>query len=66
MAGLYLRDRIVSKWFDKGVSFIDPESVMIDPDADDRHGYGHLSQCLHRGKEHDRQQLQDLSQHPRH
>jgi bifunctional UDP-N-acetylglucosamine pyrophosphorylase/glucosamine-1-phosphate N-acetyltransferase len=33
MAGLYLRDRIVSKWFDKGVSFIDPESVMIDPDA---------------------------------
>jgi bifunctional UDP-N-acetylglucosamine pyrophosphorylase/glucosamine-1-phosphate N-acetyltransferase len=33
MAGLYLRDKIVSKWFDKGVSFIDPKSVMIDPDA---------------------------------
>jgi bifunctional UDP-N-acetylglucosamine pyrophosphorylase/glucosamine-1-phosphate N-acetyltransferase len=33
MAGLYLRDRIVSKWFDEGVSFIDPKSVIIDPDA---------------------------------
>ncbi len=33
MAGLYLRDRIVSGWLEKGVSFIDTRSVFIDPDA---------------------------------
>jgi len=33
MAGLYLRDRIVSQLMDNGVSFIDPRSVFISPDA---------------------------------
>jgi len=33
LAGLYLRDRIVSQWMDNGVSFIDPKTVIIDPDA---------------------------------
>jgi len=34
MAGLYLRDRIVSKWFEKGVSFVDAKTVFIDPDVE--------------------------------
>lgn len=34
MAGLYLRDKIVSRWLDKGVSFIDAKSVFIDPDTE--------------------------------
>jgi bifunctional UDP-N-acetylglucosamine pyrophosphorylase / glucosamine-1-phosphate N-acetyltransferase len=33
MAGLYLRDRVVSGWLEKGVSFVDIKSVFIDPDA---------------------------------
>jgi len=33
MAGLYLRDRIVSGLMDSGVSFIDVKSVFIDPGA---------------------------------
>jgi bifunctional UDP-N-acetylglucosamine pyrophosphorylase / glucosamine-1-phosphate N-acetyltransferase len=33
MAGLYLRDKIVSGLMDDGVSFIDPKSVFISPDA---------------------------------
>jgi bifunctional UDP-N-acetylglucosamine pyrophosphorylase / glucosamine-1-phosphate N-acetyltransferase len=33
MAGLYLRDRIVSKCMDNGVSFIDTQSVFIDPET---------------------------------
>jgi bifunctional UDP-N-acetylglucosamine pyrophosphorylase / glucosamine-1-phosphate N-acetyltransferase len=33
MAGLFLRDRTVSKWLDRGVSFIDAKTVFIDPDA---------------------------------
>ncbi len=33
MAGLYLRDKIVSKWLDRGVSFVNPKSVIIDPDV---------------------------------
>jgi bifunctional UDP-N-acetylglucosamine pyrophosphorylase / glucosamine-1-phosphate N-acetyltransferase len=33
MAGLYLRDRIVAKWLENGVSFIDAKSVFIDPGA---------------------------------
>ena len=34
MAGLYLRDRIVSKWLEKGVSFVDMNTVYIDPDVE--------------------------------
>ncbi|MDI6800498.1 MAG: bifunctional UDP-N-acetylglucosamine diphosphorylase/glucosamine-1-phosphate N-acetyltransferase GlmU [Thermodesulfovibrionales bacterium] len=32
-AGIYMRDRIVSKCMDNGVSFIDSSSVFISPDA---------------------------------
>lgn len=32
-AGLYLRDRIVNKWMEKGVTFIDKNSVFIHPDV---------------------------------
>jgi bifunctional UDP-N-acetylglucosamine pyrophosphorylase/glucosamine-1-phosphate N-acetyltransferase len=32
-AGHYLKDRILSKWMDSGVSFIDMTSVFIHPDA---------------------------------
>ena len=34
MAGLYLRDRTVSRLLEKGVSFIDLKSVFIDPEAE--------------------------------
>ena len=33
LAGLYLRDRIVSQLMDNGVSFINPKTVVIDPAA---------------------------------
>lgn len=33
MAGLYLRDAIVSEWMDKGVSFLDSSSVFVHPHA---------------------------------
>jgi bifunctional UDP-N-acetylglucosamine pyrophosphorylase/glucosamine-1-phosphate N-acetyltransferase len=33
LAGLYLRDRIVSQWLEAGVSFIDPLSVFIGPNV---------------------------------
>jgi bifunctional UDP-N-acetylglucosamine pyrophosphorylase/glucosamine-1-phosphate N-acetyltransferase len=33
MAGLYLRDKTVTKWMERGISFIDTKSVFIDPDA---------------------------------
>jgi bifunctional UDP-N-acetylglucosamine pyrophosphorylase/glucosamine-1-phosphate N-acetyltransferase len=32
-AGLYLRDKILSKWMDSGVSFVDASSVFMHPDA---------------------------------
>lgn len=32
-AGLYMRDKILSKWMDNGVSFIDKSSVFVHPDA---------------------------------
>ncbi len=33
-AGLYLRDRVVDKWMEKGVTFIDKSSVFIHPDVE--------------------------------
>ena len=34
MAGIFLRDRVVSGWLEKGVTFIDTKSVFIDPAAE--------------------------------
>ncbi len=33
LAGLYLRDRTIAGWLERGVSFIDAKSVFIDPRA---------------------------------